>query len=124
VRDALLAQVAASRHASALTTISLVSPWDAAVSDAEPDAVRMRPADAPRRVPSASPTGHRDAVRKQVREVAERHHAKHNTYPSARKLAEAAKVRQATASAVLAEIKAGPASAVVTTVNGHTPATS
>lgn len=121
-RDALLAQVAASRHASALATIDLVSPWDAPASGAARDAAGTRPAPVARRIPAPHPDSHRDAVRMQVREVAERYRARQGAYPSARKLAELAKVRQGTASAVLTELNTEAAATVLTVANGHDPA--
>ena len=117
-RDALLAQVAASRNASALATIPLVSPWDAPPAEAVgPGPERIPPQRSNRR-----PDAHRDAVRTQVRDAAERHFRRHNAYPSARTLASAAGVRQGTASAVLRDIAAENASkpaAPDTAANGH-----
>ena len=120
LRDALLAQVAASRNASALATIPLVSPWDAPVVDA--------PAPKPERIPNPGgkprPGTHRDAVRAQVRDAAEAYRKRHGAYPSARTLAAEAKVRQGTASAVLRDLGKTPALPItptpaVTAVNGH-----
>ena len=120
LRDALLAQVAASRNAAALATIPLVSPWDAPSADApEP-----QPERAPNPVGKRRTGTHRDAVRAQVRDAAENYRKRHGALPSARTLAAEAKVRQGTASAVLRDLVKTPAAPVapvpaLTAVNSH-----
>ena len=126
-RDALLAQVAASRSAAELATIPLVSPWDAPVADAPAPQPQRIPKPVPNPVGKPRPASHRDAVRAQVRDVAEAYRKHNGAYPSARTLAAEAKVRQGTASAVLRGLgKTSTAPAAATTpvpalsaVNGH-----